>query len=255
MPHKVYPAIKRMIVEKVNLKKLEIRNFEIDSVEMVELITMHTIEELKMSEGDFGNVHVAGNILKITDRKDVETSYKLPQYTEAKLPKLKSLSLHNVYPVSSLTLLPVSCITNLSLSLTDSDPYPLLASLPPHLPPSLSSLTLDLLPMSDIESFAFLLATTPCLRPLATSTTPLYLPTVFLTSPSDLTPTLALLTRNPHWSLGSLILPLAYQPSYYDFMHGPKTLNRHRQEWLTFQRGSALGQLHREAAKYRIEAK
>ena len=46
MPHKVYPAIMRMIVDKANLRKLAIRNFEIDSVEMVELITMHTIEEL-----------------------------------------------------------------------------------------------------------------------------------------------------------------------------------------------------------------
>ena len=46
MPHKVYPAIKRMIVDKANLRKLAIKNFEIDSVEMVELITMHTIEEL-----------------------------------------------------------------------------------------------------------------------------------------------------------------------------------------------------------------
>lgn len=60
------------------LRKLEIRNFEIDSVEMVELITMHTIEELKMSEGNFGNVKVSGNLLKITDKKDEEMSYKLP---------------------------------------------------------------------------------------------------------------------------------------------------------------------------------
>lgn len=45
---------------------------------MVELITMHTIEELKMSEGNFGNVKVSGNELRITDKKDDETSYKLP---------------------------------------------------------------------------------------------------------------------------------------------------------------------------------
>ena len=165
------------------------------------------------------------------------------------------LSLHNVYPVTSLTLLPMSCITHLALSLTDSDPYPLLASLPPHLPPSLSSLILDLLPFYDIESFAFLLATTPCLRSLATSSLPLYLPTVFLETPSDLTPTLALLTRHPHWSLGSLILPLTYQPSYYDLIQGSKTLTRHREEWLKYQKGSALGQLQREAANYRIESK
>lgn len=163
--------------------------------------------------------------------------------------------MHNVYPVCSFTLLPVSCITHLTLSLTDSDPYPLLVSLPPHLPPSLTSLTLDLLPFFDIESFAFLLATTPCLRPLATSATPLYLPTVFLSDPSDLTPTLALLTRHPHWTLGSLILPLAYQPSYYDLTHGFQTLRRHRQEWLTYQRGQALSQIQREVAGYRIEAK
>ena len=43
MPHKVYPGIIKMIVEKVNLRRLEIRNFEIDSVEMVELVTMHKI--------------------------------------------------------------------------------------------------------------------------------------------------------------------------------------------------------------------
>ena len=84
MPHKIHPGIIRRIIDEIKVKVLEIRNFEINSVEMVELITLPSIKRLKLVEGNFANVKIVGDQIKIKDlRKDKTELYKLPKFAEA----------------------------------------------------------------------------------------------------------------------------------------------------------------------------